>query len=409
MITAAERTHAVLSASSSKQWLNCPPSARLRERFPQEPSDAAREGTLAHQFCELKLRKLFLEPGMPDKTYKAEIGKLKKEELYSSEMEHYTDEYAEYVKEIAYGYPSAPYITVEKKVDYSHVAPEGFGTADCILLHGDEMHVVDFKYGKGIAVSAEGNSQMALYALGALKAYGLIYPVDKVYLHIIQPRLRNFSRWRTSVKELNAWAEAVVKPAAQKAYEGGGQFHQGAWCDDCFCCVAGTCRARAEENVPVLKAQVDPGTGQMRSEELLTNEEIGGLLPLLQKAEPWIKKVKKAALSKLLAGETIPGWKLVEGRSNREFTDSKAAYAALIKAGYKKAMFYEQVPLPLTQAEKLITKEDYDSILAKFIIKPKGTPALAPEGDKRPPYVKDTTPEEDFGGGNAYKEGGTIC
>lgn len=409
MITAVERAHAVLSASSSKQWLNCPPSARLRERFPQEPSDAAREGTLAHQFCELKLRKLFLEPGMPDKTYKAEIGKLKKEESFSSEMERYTDEYADYVKGIAYGYPSAPYIAVEKRVDYSHVAPEGFGTADCILLYGTEMHVVDFKYGKGITVSAEGNSQMVLYALGALKAYGVIYPIDTVRFHIVQPRVRNFSKWETSVKELNAWADAVVKPAAQKAYEGSGEFCQGTWCDDCFCCVAGICRARAEENAPVLRSQVDSRTGQMRSEEVLTNEEIGELLPLLLKAEPWIRKVKKAALSKLLAGEAIPGWKLVEGRSNRELTDSKAAYAALVKAGYKKAMFYEQAPLPLTQAEKLITKEDYDSILARFIVKPKGAPALAPEDDKRPPYVKDATPEEDFGGDNVYKEGGAVC
>lgn len=406
---AAERAHAVLSASSSKQWLNCPPSAHLREQFPEAPSDAAQEGTLAHQFCELKLRRLFLEPGMPDKDYKAEIGKLKKADHFSNEMERYTDEYADYVKEVAYGYPSAPYIAVEKKVDYGHVAPEGFGTADCILLHGTELHVVDFKYGKGITVSAEGNSQMALYALGAIRAYGLIYPVEEVYFHIVQPRVRNFSRWETSVKELNAWTEAVVRPAARKAYEGGGEFRQGKWCDDCFCCVAGTCRARAEENVPVLQSQTDPKTGRMRSEALLTNEEIGELLPLLQKAEPWIKKVKKTALSKLMAGEAIPGWKLVEGRSNRELTDVKAAYAALVKAGYKKAMLYEQTPLPLTQAEKLITKEDYDSILAKFVVKPKGAPTLAPEDDERPPYVKDATPEEDFGGENAYKGGDAAC
>ena len=150
---------------------------------------------------------------------------------------------------------------------------------------------------------------------------------------------------------------------------------------------------------------MDLATGKMKNEALLTNEEIGTLLPLLIMAEPWIKKVKKAALAKLLGGEVVPGWKLVEGRSNRSLTDPKAAYGALVKAGYKKAMFYEQVPLPLTEAEKLITREEYNTILAPFIEKPKGAPTLAPEEDKRPAYVKDSTPEEDFGGANAYKKG----
>ena len=405
MTAPAERAHAVLSASSAKQWIHCPPSARLREQFPEETSAAAEEGTLAHQFCELKLRKLFLEPGMPEKDYKAGLNKLRKGKHFSTEMERYTDEYRDYVQQIAYQYPSAPYITVEKRVDYSYIAPEGFGTADCIVMYGTELHVVDFKYGKGIVVEAEGNCQMALYALGALQAYGLIFPIDTVHFHIVQPRVKNFSQWTTSVRNLNAWAETVVRPAAQKAYEGGGEFQQGKWCDDCFCCAAGTCRARADANAPVLQAQVDPATGKMKEEALLTNEEIGKLLPLLMMAEPWIKKVKKAALAKLLAGEAVPGWKLVEVRSNRSLTDPKAAYGALIKAGYKKAMFYEQVPVPLTEAEKLITKEEYQSILAPFIVKPKGAPALALEGDKRPDYVKDSTPEEDFGGANAYKKG----
>ena len=364
MTAVPERGHAILSASSSKQWLNCPPSARLREMFPEEPSEAAGEGTLAHKFCELKLRRLFLEPGMGEKGFKSKLGKLKKEPHYNPEMERFTDEYADYVQQIAYGYPTAPYVAVEKRVDYGHVAPEGFGTADCILLQGTDLHVIDFKYGKGIVVEAEGNSQMALYALGALKAYGLIYPVERVSFHIVQPRARNFSRWETTAQELGSWAEPVVKPAARLAYAGGGEFHQGKWCDDCFCRIAGTCRARAEANAPVLQGQVDPATGKMREEALLANEEIGRLLPLLQMAEPWIKKVKKAAVAKLLAGEAIPGWKLVEGRSNRRLTDAR---------------------------------------------EPKGAPTLAPEEDKRPLYAQEATPEEDFGGSHAYQEGEELC
>lgn len=409
MTAVSERGHALLSASSSAQWLNCPPSARLREQYPEGTSEAAEEGTLAHKFCELKLRRLFIEPGMAEKGYKERLRELKKEPRYSPEMERYTDEYADYVQRIAYGYPAAPYVAVEKRVDYGHVAPEGFGTADCIILCGADLHVVDFKYGKGIVVHAEENSQLSLYALGALQAYGLIYPIEQVHLHIVQPRVHNFSQWATTAQELGVWAEEVARPAARLAYAGEGGFHQGRWCDDCFCCAAGTCRARAEENAPVLQAQVDPATGKMREEALLTDEEIGRLLPLLVMAEPWIKKVKKAAVSKLLAGEAIPGWKLVEGRSNRQLTDTKAAYAALVKAGYKKAMFYEQVPLPLTQAEKLITKGDYETILAPFVEKPKGAPTLAPEDDKRPAYQAGTAPEEDFGGGNTYKEGDVPC
>lgn len=404
MTGGAGRAHAILSASGSKQWIHCPPSARLQEQFPQETSGAAEEGTLAHKICELKLRKLFLEPGMAEKEYKADMGRLKKESCYNPEMERYTDEYTDYVQKLAYGYPAAPYIAVEKRVDYSHVAPEGFGTADCILLYGTELHIVDFKYGKGIVVRAEGNSQMGLYALGAIKSYALIYPIETVYFHIIQPRVHNFSQWSTSVDDLTMWAESIVKPAAQLAYKGEGEFCQGTWCDDCFCSAAGTCRARARENMEVLQSQADPVTGRMNEDAVLTNEEIGRLLPFLFLAEPWIKKVKRAAISRLLAGEGIPGWKLVEGRSNRILTNPKAAYGALVKAGYKKAMFYEQVPLPLTEAEKLITKEEYDAILAPYIEKPQGAPTLAPEDDKRPIYVK-STPEADFGGENTYKEG----
>lgn len=152
-----------------------------------------------------------------------------------------------------------------------------------------------------------------------------------------------------------------------------------------------------------------PVTGKLREENLISNGELGTILPLLQLVAPWIKKVEKAALNKLLSEEKVPGWKLVEGRSNRELTDPVKAYKELIGAGYKKAMLYEQKPVPLTEAEKLITKEDYTNILSPYIIKPKGKPTLAPESDKRPEYQKDTTPEEDFGGENQFKEEEKIC
>lgn len=399
-----ERDHALLSASSAKKWIHCPPSARLEETFPDESSEAAEEGTLAHSFCELKLRKLFIEPGMPDKTYKAELNKLKKDTRYNPEMDRFTDDYVAFVQKIAYGYPSTPYISVEKKIDYSHVAPEGFGTADCIILCGSDLHVVDFKYGKGVVVSAEENPQMGLYAIGALAAYSLIYPIEQIMFHIVQPRVHNFSTWKTTAKDLQAWGDTVVKPNAMLAFKGEGDFCQGTWCDEGFCKAAGQCRHRMNENMEVIQKELNPVTGKLVSENLISNEEIGKILPLLQLVSPWIKKVEKAALNKLLSDEAVPGWKLVEGRSNRELTDATKAFKDLISAGYKKAMLYEQKPLALTEVEKLITKEDYTTILSPYIVKPKGKPTLAPENDKRSVYQKDSTPEEDFGGENHYKE-----
>lgn len=404
-----EREHALLSASNAKKWLNCTPSARLEETFPEESSDAAAEGTLAHKFCELKLRKLFIEAGMPDKTYKTELGKLKRDSHYNPEMDRFTDEYVDFVQKIAYPYPSAPFIAVERRIDYSHIAPEGFGTADCVILYGTDLHVVDFKYGKGVVVNAEENPQMGLYAAGVLEAYGMIYPIDKITFHIVQPRVHNFSSWQTNAKDLLAWSLNVVKPKAELAFQGAGLFNQGTWCDEGFCKAAGTCRHRMNENMATIQTYLDPVTGKLREESLISNEEIGRILPLLKLTAPWIKKVERAALNKLLAEEEVPGWKLVEGRSNRELTDPVKAYKELIGAGYKKAMFYEQKPVPLTEAEKLITKDDYTNILSPYIVKPKGKPTLASKSDKRPDYKKDTTPEEDFGGENQFKEEEKLC
>ena len=165
---AEERKHALLSASSAKRWINCPPSARLSEAFPESTSDYAEEGTLAHDICELKLRKLFIEPGMSEKTFKTAHNQLKKHGQYDPEMERYTDEYVDYIQKIAYSYPVPPKIVIEKEVHYGHVARDGYGFSDCIILSGTDCHVVDFKYGKGITVSAEENPQMMLYAVGAI-------------------------------------------------------------------------------------------------------------------------------------------------------------------------------------------------------------------------------------------------
>lgn len=407
-----ERTHALLSPSSAKRWLNCPPSARLCETFPDKESDAAKEGTLAHDIAELKLRKLFTEPGMTEQVYKRQMNKFKKHELYNPEMERYTDEYVEYVQKIAYGYSVVPTVTFEKQVDYSHIVPEGSGYTDCIILCGNDLHVIDFKYGKGILVSAkeekagqelaEGNPQMALYAIGAIRAYGMFYLIENVHFHIVQPRLKNFSTWDTTAKELEAWGE-YVKGVAEQAYKGEGKFKQGPWCDDNFCAAAGCCRQRAKENLE-LEGIKDAVTGELPLPPVLSNEEVGEILGRAQYLSKWVKKLEAFALSALVSGETVPGWKIVEGRSNRSFADATDAMKKLQEAGYKKALLFNQVPLSVTEAEALVSKEDYTNILLPCIVRPKGKPTLAPEADKRPAYQVKPSAEEAFGGENVYKE-----
>lgn len=407
-----ERTHALLSASSAKRWLNCPPSARLCEKFPDTESEAAREGTLAHDIAEAKLHKIFVESGMSEAVYKKLMNKFKKRELYNPEMERFTDEYVEYIQKIAYGYNAVPTIALEKRVDYSHIAPEGFGYTDCIILCGSDLHVVDFKYGKGILVSAkeekaghelaEGNPQMALYAIGAIQSYGMFYPIERVHFHIVQLRKKNFSTWDTTAAELKIWGK-WAKEIAELAYKGEGSYKQGPWCDDNFCPAAGHCRCRAKENLQLeeLRNQV---SGEMPLPPLLSNTEVGEILGRAQYLAKWVKKLEGYALSTLVAGGEVPGWKIVEGRSSRTFENADDAMKKLQAAGYKKALLYHQVPLSVTEAEALVSKEDYAGVLAPCITKPKGKPALVPESDKRPAYQVKPSVEEAFGGGNTYKE-----
>lgn len=401
------RKHALLSASSAKKWLNCTPSARLEDALPDEQSEYAAEGTLAHSICELKLAKQFTDKNMPDKTYKSRLNKLMKDPLYSKEMDGFTDAYLEYITGIAYSLPSTPYVAVEKQVDYSPWAPEGFGTCDCILIQGTGMHVCDFKYGKGKAVSSRENPQLKLYALGAWNAFRMIYPIKELTLHIIQPRIDNTSSWETSVEELLRWGDETVKPQALKAFRGEGECVQGKWCDDCFCRLSATCRARAEANMALMAdAQNPAGTdgSPMKLPPQLSNEEVGALLKQAQFLKSWVNKLEAFAQREILSGRKVPGWKLVEGKSNRTIPDMDAAYGALEAAGYPEAALYRMQPLPLGELEKLLEKE-HKKILEKYIVKPPGKPTLVPEDDKRPAISAASIAEGAFGGENAYKEG----
>lgn len=383
--------HALLSASGAHKWLHCTPSARLEEQFPETQSGYADEGRLAHEIAELKVRKAFLEP-MGTRTFNSRLKKLQDNPLYQDEMLRYTDDYLDYILSVVHSFGSRPYIAAETRLDFSHIVPEGFGTADCIIIGGDTMHVIDFKYGKGVPVSSEGNPQMLLYALGALRAYSILYDIHRVIPTVFQPRIENNSSWELSVDELTARGESI-KPIAQAAWDGSGECASGEWCR--FCRAKALCRARSDFNTALDEFH------QMKP-PIISNEEVGNILQRGRQLAAWLSDLEDYALSACLAGDLIPGWKAVEGRSVRQFSDQDAAFGILKASGYDEALLYERKPITLAATEKLLGKKTFTELLAEKIVTPPGKPALAPETDKREAITNKTTAAEDFkdNGGN---------
>lgn len=386
----SERTHSLLSASNAHIWINCPPSARLGEQFPDRPTNAAAEGTLAHELAELKLRHYFQTVDFGKTKYTRAVNKLKKEEAWSDEMLEYTEEYLDYVKALAMGFKSRPSVAVEKQVDLKAYIPEGFGTADCVLIGGGVIHVVDFKYGKGILVSAEGNPQLALYALGAYEAYKILYPVDRVEMHIVQPRVKDgISKWGCNLKELLAYGNYVGE-RAEMAFKGEGDFSPSE--STCrFCRARSRCRARAEHHVSLA---FSPEYGKLPP--LISNDEMGGLLRQGAGVDKWLSDLKECALKECLAGNSVPGWKAVEGRGSREWKDLDTAFAKLEADGIDEAVLWNRVPLTVAQAEKAIGKKKFGELTEGLVFKQPGKPALADEKDKRQAITNKTTAKEAF-------------
>lgn len=381
-------THALLSASAAKRWLNCPPSARLTENMPDTASEYAAEGTLAHALGELKVRKKFeiMKKSVYDKTLK----ELKADPLYSPEMDGYTDSYLDYVAAIMHSFKSKPYIAIEKRLDYSHIAPGGFGTGDCLIMCGGELHIIDFKYGKGVPVSAEDNPQLKLYALGAVREYELLYDIQNITLHIVQPRTdEGNSSWTITRAALDEWGESI-KPVAQLAYDGKGDFKCGDHCR--FCKAKSTCRARADFMLS------EAGFSSLPP-ELLSDDELGKVLERARLFANWLSDVENYALNAILSGKTITGFRAVEGTSRRKITDIDGAFEVLKANGYDEAVLYERTPLGITDLEKLIGgKKKLTELIGGFIEKPQGKPTLVPADDKRPDYKQDIN--KIFGGNN---------
>lgn len=381
--------HAKLSASGAKRWMACTPSANLEQQFPNSTSGYAEEGTFAHSLAELMIN--YNLGNMTKRVFNTKLNKMKSEELYSQSMQEYVEEYVSKVWEIVNGYKSQNKdvtVLTEQRLDFSKYVPEGFGTGDVVILTDGEVHIIDLKYGKGVAVSAVENPQARLYGLGAIESFGLLYEFDTVKSTIMQPRLEYYTTEELSVEELEAWGNEEVKPLAELAMKGEGEMVAGEHCR--FCKARATCRARAESNLELAKLEFKPG-------ELLTNDEIGEVLRKAEQLASWVKDISEYALDQAVNhGVRYDGWKLVEGRSNRKYADDVQVAKTLIDNGYQEEDIYDKKLFGITAMEKIVGKKQLAEILGELIIKPDGKPTLVPESDKRPELNSAAKAAEDF-------------
>ena len=369
--------HSVLGASAADRWMNCTPSAQLTAGMEDETTSFAAEGTAAHALCEWKVRKAL----------KMRAGRRPTSDYWTDEMEEFTDDYRDYIMDLvgqAKQHCKDPVTLIEQHLDFSCYVPDGFGTGDFLLVADKELNVVDFKYGRGIAVYADHNPQMMLYALGALNLFDCLYDIEQVTMTIFQPRLSSISTWSISTEELYKWAEEVLKPKAELAAAGKGEFVAGSWCR--FCKARNTCRARAESFLELAKMEFQPPA-------LLSDEEVAEVMAKADELNRWASDVMAYAQAEAIDnGKHWEGYKLVEGRSVRKFTDEGKVEAAAKEAGYTD--IYNKSLITLTAFEKLMGKDTFAEVLGKYVTKPAGKLTLVPVSDKRPEVSVNTVNEE---------------
>lgn len=365
--------HAYLSASASERWLKCPPSAKLCAQEEDRGSPYAQQGTDAHELCQHLVETAL---GRPSKNPTEDLT------YYDAEMQESAEGYRDFVMEqveAAKKLCKDPLVCVEQTLDFSKWVEHGFGTGDCVIVADDLLHIIDFKFGLGVLVTASGedgtgNSQLKCYALGALDTFGDLYDIKRIRLSIYQPRRENVDTFEHTKEELLKWADEVLAPTAKLAYEGEGEFAVGDHCQ--FCKAKATCRKRAEYSMELAKYEfADAPT--------LDEDEIAAILPQIDTLISWAEDVKEYALKQALAGVRYPGWKLVEGRSNRKYTNETAVAEVVSKAGYDP---YEKKLLGITAMQKQLGKKKFEQLLAGLIIKPQGKPVLAPNSDTRPEF-----------------------
>lgn len=358
--------HALLSASSAHRWLECPPSVVAGLREPDSSSAAAEQGTAAHELAEWKLRRaLHLDPTIKPVS-----------DWLDAEMDAHTDDYVAYIQQVLAEVcqtTTDPLVCIEQHLDFSHVVPDGFGTGDCVIVAAGTIHVIDLKYGAGVLVEAEDNPQLKLYAIGAIAAFNMLYDITDVVVHIFQPRRENVTSWATTVADLEAWAENEVRPKAELAAAGEGEFCPGSWCQ--FCKIAPTCRARAEANLALAKSEFKPPAE-------LTDTEIADVLRQLPQLTKWASDVEAYATSLTVnQGKQWDGFKLVAGRSIRKYADGTKVIHALEGAGISD--IFDQKLRTITALEKQLGKKQFAEVLGDLVIKPAGKPTLVPDTDKR--------------------------
>lgn len=379
--------HAKLSASGAHRWLNCPPSANIESKYPNTSSVFAKEGSFAHELAELKLN---LEYKYINKReYNSKLKDLKSNEFYSEELEEYVNGYVDNVIELVNeSKKNCKDILVEfeQKLDFSDYVPEGFGTGDVVIISDDTLQIIDFKFGKGVEVSAVDNPQLRLYGLGAYLTYGCLYDIDKVKMTIIQPRLDNISTEVIEVKELLEFADKVKK-IAELAFKGEGELKAGDHCK--FCKAKAECKERAKQNLDVAKKY------DFKDGFSLTEIEIADILFQVDEIQSWIKDIKEFALNEATKGVKYPGLKLVEGRSNRQYKD-KEEVANILKANGYEDIYKPQELKGITDMTKLLGKKTFESLLEELIIKPQGKPTLVPMSDPRSELISIDSAKDDF-------------
>ena len=368
--------HALLSPSAAHRWMNCTAAPLLEKDVEDKGSTFAEEGTLAHAYCAKKLKEFL---GLAVDEEKAEIAQLD-EQYHSGEMDEYTDTYKTIVLEkfnAARAKTKDAQLLVEVKLDFSHYVPDAFGTSDAIIIADGVMEVIDFKYGKGVKVSAVENPQMMIYALGAWDLFNFEYDIRKVRMTIVQPRIDNLSEFEIDAADLINWAVDELQPKANEAYAGGKQ-KPGNWCQ--FCKVKANCKALSSMCIEAQQANPDP---RKISKEVMEKT----ILPFLSTFKTWLTGVEEYSLEQALSGVQYQGFKIVEGRSIRKITTPTAVMELLGKEGFAKEAYIKPTELrSITDLEKLIGKKRFGAICAEYINKPQGKPTLVPESDKRPAF-----------------------
>ena len=369
------RKHSQLPPSSAARWIACPPSALKNYEIEDQPTEAAIEGTSAHSLCEYKL-KTALGESVENPTENLDV--------YNAAMEEHTDGYLQYILEQiekAKENCSDPIVLVEQKLDFTNYVPHGFGTGDCVIVADDNLTVIDFKYGLGIIVDAENNPQMMCYAIGALNLFDTLYDIKTITMTIFQPRRGNISTAIITKEELLEWAKTVLKPAAELAIKGKGEYCAGDLCQ--FCKIGATCRKRAEYNLKLAQYDFAPPA-------TLTDTEIEVVLEIGDKLKTWSDKVKEYALNEALKGKKWNDWTVGESQTKRQFTDLEAVAQIVKEAGVDP---YETKVVGIGEMETRLGKKKMSELLGEYIVKPKGKPTLVRKTAAKP---KKSTAAEDF-------------